>query len=151
MHNTWILVANSAKARILEDSGEQNPLKLVREIDNPDGRAHAADLVTSPAGRSQNSTGQHASLASHTDPHRNTQQRFAHELIELLDAGRRSNSFDGLIIASSSPFLGMLLDECGEQLRHDLRRSIARNLCDLPLDKVREAIGAGAAHMARPH
>lgn len=151
MHNTWILIANSAKARILEDSGDRNPLKLIREFNNPAGRARAADLVTGQSGRAQNSTGQRASLAPRTDPRRNAQRHFAQALVDALDNGRRHNAFDKLIIASASPFLGMLLEECDEQLRHGIRKSIPRNLCDLPLDKVREAIDDVDAPPAKLH
>lgn len=141
-NNTWILIANSAKAKIVEDRDGKGPMAVIREIENPDGRTNAAGLVSDRPSRPQSSTGERSALAPRIDPHRNVQQHFAHKLIDVLDAGRRNNAFGNLVIASSRPFLGILLDQCDEQLRHVLRKSIPRNLCDLPLEDVREAIDA---------
>lgn len=138
--DTWILVASSAKAKILEDKGDKQPLKVIRLIENPAGRANAAALVTDRPSRSRSSVGERSALAPRIGPHRNVQEHFARVLIDAVDAGHRRNAFGNLIIASSRPFLGILLEECGEHLRRALRKRVPRSLYDLPLDEVREVI-----------
>ncbi len=115
--STWILLANSARATILQDQGADKPLTVIRDMRHPESRKHARDLVTDRPSRSQSPTGSSAALAPHTDPHRNSLEHFAAEISKWLDGSRRHNQFSHLIVVASNPFHGVLLSQLNSQVK----------------------------------
>ncbi len=140
--NTWIVLANSSKATIIDDPAGGNPLGVVEELSAPEGRAKSSELVSDQPNRVQDASGTRAALAPRPDPRRNAQEHFARAIAALLEAARRKDMFGSLVLASSEPFLGILLKECGEQLHRLLRKHVPHDLSDLALRDLRAAINA---------
>tara|TARA_R110002049_G_scaffold85550_3_gene217441 strand:+ start:2105 stop:2350 length:246 start_codon:yes stop_codon:yes gene_type:complete len=46
MSRTWVLVASSAEAQLLESRARRSDLHVTAQYSNADGRAHEGDLVT---------------------------------------------------------------------------------------------------------
>jgi len=136
----WILVANSARAIIIDDKGAEAPLTVLQVLRHPDGRKNAAELVTDQPGRGQSSSGRSAPLAPRTDPHRGSQAQFAAEIAKALDDSLGAKQFSGLIVAASSPFYGVLLEHLSPQVRKAIIRKIERDLSDLPLFQLRDKL-----------
>lgn len=140
--NTWIVLANSSKATIIDDPTGGHPLGVVEEISAPEGRAKSSELVSDQPNRVQDASGERAALAPRIDPRRNAQEHFAREIATFLETARRKNMFGSLVLASSEPFLGILLKECGEQLHRLVRKHVPHDLADIPLRDLRDAISA---------
>ena len=138
----WILVANSARAIIIDDRGADAPLTVLQVLRHPEGRKSAAELVTDQPGRGQSSTGRGATLAPRTDPHRGSQAQFAAEIAKTLEESHGAKQFSGLIVAASSPFYGVLLEHLSPQVKKAIVRKIERDLSDLPLYQLREKLVA---------
>jgi protein required for attachment to host cells len=126
--NTWILVANSSRARLFERRARGGALKLVREFRHPESRERSEDLVSDQTGHVHPGfAGRISAYAPPTSPKRNAQQHFALELAKELAHGAAQGSYDDLIVSASSPFLGMLKKRLPAQAKARLRRTLEKD------------------------
>lgn len=109
LSNTWVLVADAARARIfrLQDAG--GGLDPVWQLQLVGTNLPNRKIASDAPGRSFDSagSGRHA-MEPPTDPARYEQQRFAHDVAERLDAERKRQAFAGLIVVAPPQFLGDL-------------------------------------------
>lgn len=113
MKADWILIANAAHARLLEQAHD-NRLRLLHTFEHTDSRKKGVELAGDKAGRelSGQSFGG-AAYEGQTDTRRKEHQRFARELADHLEHEARSNAFGSLQVFASSPFLGELKQALG--------------------------------------
>jgi len=116
MSTTWILVANSARARLYENTGIGKGLKLVSEFEHPESRMKGSELVSDRAGFVQGVGNGHASRQQATDPKQNEAEHFALEIARTLEHGRGQNKYERLILVAGSPFLGILKARLPDQV-----------------------------------
>jgi protein required for attachment to host cells len=125
---TWILVANSSRARLFERGARGGALKLLREFRHPESRERPEDLVSDQPGHVNIGFGRNPSVYEPpTSPKRNTQQRFALELARELERGAAQGRYEALIVSASSPFLGMLKKRLASQAKARLRRTLDKD------------------------
>ena len=136
MSTTWILVANASQAKLYTNSGPKKGLELLKELLHPESREKAANLVSDRPGHIQGHGNGHGSYVPATDPKENEADRFALELARELEDGRTSNAYDRLIIAASSPFLGMLNGRLSSQVKGKLAESIEKDYTRLPVKEL---------------
>lgn len=113
MNTTWILIANAAHARVLqqETSGR---LRLLQSIEHPASRLPSSELGDDKAGRELSGHGfGGAAFEPRLEAHRKERQRFAHQLAEMLEHAAQEERYDALHVFASSPFLGELKDAFG--------------------------------------
>lgn len=108
--NTWLLVANASKARVYRfckahflQSVDQKDLELKEECEHANSRKKAVELITDNPGKFG-----HGSFVEASDPKEHEAERFAIELAEKLETGRKENQYRELIIAAPPAFLGLL-------------------------------------------
>lgn len=121
-HTTWILVANSSKAKLFENTGPKKGLQLLKEMDHPESRQKNAELVTDRAGFLQSSGNGHGARQPQTDPKTHEARNFAHELSRELISGRTGNRCNRIILCAPPAFMGLLngmLDSPTSQLVSD--------------------------------
>lgn len=150
MATTWILVANRVRARLLELADGAPELHEIGDFLNPEGRAPEGSRGDHRPPRSVESVGsaRHA-IEPHTTPAEKVADRFARQLVRLLEDGRTHHHFDHLVLAATPRFLGRLrhcmdapLRSCvSAELTHDLTRSSGA--------AIRRRLRPAAA--ARPH
>lgn len=140
----WVVVANGARARVLEES-------------DGGGYAHVADLVH-PASRQKGSeldfdrpghvtSGAHgagsAEYRPRVEPHERELQHFAEELAHLLEAGIADGRCAGLVLVASNPFLGHLKARLSDGARARVLRSLAHDYTALADDDLARRLAAG--------
>ncbi len=109
--STWILVADRARARLLElaprDGGSE--LIEIRDFVNPEGRGSEHGQVTERRPRTHESMGaaRHA-IEPHTSLRDKSANRFAQELGESLEHGRVTHRYERLVLVALPHFLGTL-------------------------------------------
>ncbi|WP_332813571.1 host attachment protein [Ramlibacter sp.] len=108
MKPDWILVANAAHARLLQQE-PAGRMTLLQSLEHPTSRMRSSQLGDDKAGRefADRSFGG-AAFSARTDAQRKERQRFARQLAELLEEGVRSQRFEAVHLFASSPFLGEL-------------------------------------------
>jgi len=137
MKPTWILIANAAHARLLEQEPAGWP-SVLQTLEHPRSRMLGSELGGDKAGRELSGRGfDGAAFEPRVDTQHKEQQHFAHELARLLEEGGRERRYDAVHVFASSPFLGRLNQELGPATRRLLMGShdvdlTAVGLAELP-------------------
>ncbi|MDS4021265.1 MAG: host attachment protein [Candidatus Competibacter sp.] len=105
MTTTWVLIADSSRARLFSVEKALAPLREIQAFVNPEGRAKTRDLVSDRQGRSP---GNGPTMDYQVAPKRRQAMVFAKEISEHLKNGRVGGLFRRLYIAATPSFLGLL-------------------------------------------
>ena len=140
--HTWILIADGARARILQNDG---PGKGLHEMSGGVFQGeHAAthEIMSDRTGRSYSSAGPgRSAIEAHSDPHRELKKQFAHRLADALALGLRRKAYDRLVIVAAPSALGDLRAALSEQVRAKVIREIAKDLTKTPDSEVAGHLG----------
>lgn len=141
MPNTWILVADGARARLFATAAADEPLTEVACFSNPEGRAAGRDLTTDRPPRVNESVGdvRHA-IEPHTTLREKSAGRFARTLNDALESGHNDRRYDRLVLIAPPRFLGALHESCGKQVRALVVAEIRHDLTMLPPSEIRERL-----------
>lgn len=127
---TWVLVADGARARLFRADRRNRSLELVEEEDSSAARAKAADIVTDRPGRhfDGNTLGQRSAMEPSTDPKQLEKRRFARHLASRLGEARRAGRFDDLVIVAAPQTLGDLRAELPPAVASHVTAEIDKDL-----------------------
>lgn len=137
MSVTWIVVANASQAKLYENQGPKKGLQLVKEMDHPESREKAANLVSDRIGNFQGS----GSYAQPTDPKHHEMDRFASEIASELETGRVKNAFSRLVLVSSAPFIGRVKQHLTEHVKGKISDMIEKDYTKLPVKDLSGHLG----------
>ncbi len=113
MKHEWIVIANAARARVLE-LGPSRPLVMLRTLEHPASRARSSELGDDRAGRELSGHGfGGAAFEPRVDAQSKERQHFARELAQWLEDAAHAHSYDAVHLFASSPFLGELKHALG--------------------------------------
>lgn len=131
MKTTWIVVAESARARIFTMSGTRGKLREVADLSHPESRLHDTELSSDVPGRSFDSHGQgRHGMEQATDPQEREAQVFAAQIAEHVHRGQREEGFDSLVLVAPPKFLGRLRAELSKSAQDALVAELAKNLVE---------------------
>jgi protein required for attachment to host cells len=134
---TWVLIADGARARILENDGTNHGLTAIEGLEFQADHSATHDLVPDREGRSFSSHGHgRSAIDAHSDPHRDLKTKFAHQLADVLARGLEQNSYDRLIIVASPVTLGDLRTAISEQVHALVVGEVAQDLTKIPNGEV---------------
>jgi protein required for attachment to host cells len=134
---TWVLIADGARARILENTGPGHGLIPVEGMVFYCDHAATHDLVSDREGRSYSSHGPgRSAVQSRSDPHRELKTNFAHHLSDVLASALEQNSFDRLVIAAAPVTLGDLRAAMSDHVRAKVSGEVAHDLTKIPNSEV---------------
>lgn len=128
MASTWIVVADSARARIFDAGPHGRELNEVEDLSHPESRLHEGDLRTGSTGSRQQrmSTARSASGPT-TSTHEKHTTGFARDIARYLEHARHRGNFDKLVIAAEPAVLGELRDHLDAATRACVTREIDKN------------------------
>ena len=113
MKPTWILIANAAHARLLQQDAAGR-LAMLQSLEHPASRMRSSRLGDDKAGRELSDRGfGAAAFEPRVDAQHKEQLHFARELAELLEEGAREQRYEALRVFASNPFLGHLKQVLG--------------------------------------
>lgn len=134
---TWILIADGARARVLENTG---PGKGVNEVDGLEFSQEPLqnkDIMTDKPGRAFSSVGHGRSgMEPPTDPADKREADFVANLANVLDKKLQKGAFDRLIIAAAPQALGNLRKALSAQVQDKVHAELAKDLTKIPNDEV---------------
>lgn len=134
---TWVLIADGARARILENNGPGHGLTAVDGLVFHGDHAATHDIVDDQAGRSFSSHGPgRSAIAARSDPHRELKSKFAHHLAGVLASNLEKSAYDRLVIVASPVTLGDLRSAMSDHVRAKVVGEVAQDLTKLPNDEV---------------
>jgi protein required for attachment to host cells len=137
----WVVVADGAKALVLENVGDRKfpDLRTKEVYSQPDPKTH--ELGTDKPGRSISSVGNGRSAMEQTDWHDQEEQRFLARLAARLDKAVLSGETKALIVAAPPRALGMLRREFTPHIRQALRAEIEKDYVKMPVDQIAKHLG----------
>lgn len=131
MKSTWIVLANSARARVLERDVASGLLVELMDLVHPESREKAAALTSDQEGYSEKSHGtpghKGTSFQPHTTPHRKELGNFAAEVSQHLEAAANEGRFSAITLFASDPFLGELKHHLGAATRRALGAALVHD------------------------
>lgn len=134
MSKTWILIADSTRARLFEVGTRDRHLSEVACFTNPDGRAPGRDAASDRLPRVNESVGRvrHA-IEPHTSLREKSTDHFAHALGEALERSHHDHLYERLVLVAPDRFLGALHKNLSKTLIGCVVGEVRRNLTALPI------------------
>ena len=128
---TWIVIADGARARVLENTGPGKGLSSLDDLIFEGEHLPTRDLKSDKSGRTFESVGQprHA-LQPTSDPSRQLKAAFAAGILDAL--AERSSEFDRLILVAPPATLGDLREALPDQLTSKVHGELAKDLTGIP-------------------
>jgi len=131
MKTTWIVLAESARARIFTLTEPGAKLRERTALSHPESRMHDRELTSDLPGRAFDSHGQgrHGMEQRH-DPKEHEARTFAADVAREIERVRRDEPFDGLALVAPPKFLGLLRSELDEGVQELVVAEIGKNLVE---------------------
>jgi len=135
LKTTWVLVADGAKARLLERVGPNAALipASAKCFSESEARLPTRDIGADRPGRVQESANAaRHSMEPRVDWHRYAKERFARSVAGALEQAALKKKFDELILVAPPQALGDLRSALGQHARALVAGEIAKDLTNLP-------------------
>lgn len=130
---TWVLIADGAQARVLENTGPGKGLKQVDGLDWAIEPLQAQDIVTDRPGRSFSSVGHgRSAMEPKTDPVEHRETEFCKSVAATLDRHHQKGDFDRLVIAAAPIALGDLRKAISPAVKKTIVAELNKDLTNLP-------------------
>jgi protein required for attachment to host cells len=129
----WLVVANAARARVLEETDEPGAYLHRADLVHPQSRQKGVELGTDRAGHMEGSSQGLAGTAypPRTDVRDREHDRFAQEVAAALNDGVAHGQCAGLVLVASNPFLGQVKAHLSERTRAALLRTVPSDYTSL--------------------
>jgi len=128
MKLTWILIADSSRARMFTTDAPSSPLEEMEGFSHAEGRLHDREMTADLPGKNrEGSVGAHA-FEQRTDPKKQEAVNFARSLAQHLETARNANKFEQLMIVAEPSFLGLLRGELSDQVKKKVSFELDKDL-----------------------
>ena len=127
MATTWIIAADSSRAKVLQVADREQKLLEVDDLVNPQGRLQDRELETDAEPRF-NPTGGPASDREAKGAVEHSVKAFAKEIGRYLEQARNQHRYDELVIVAPPKFLGAVRKELGKEVEKLVVDEIPKDL-----------------------
>ena len=138
MPNMWVLVANSAQARILTAASPSGALEEFECLAHPASRLRDQDIASDRPGRTfdRYGPGRHGK-APEVTPREEEAVRFAEQVAARLRQAHATGEFDRLTIVAAPHFLGLLRERLGPQVSKAVVETLDKDFATLAPAEIR--------------
>ena len=138
MKSTWIVVADSSRARLFSAASASGALVEVEDLIHSASRLHKVDLSSDRPGRSfdSNGEGRHAMES----PQNQEAILFAKEISTCLKAHHDKGAFSKLVLVAAPEFLGHLRTLVDKNLMATVALEVDKNLVQHDPAEIRESL-----------
>ncbi|GAB3463458.1 host attachment protein [Massilia terrae] len=138
MQTTWVLAADSSRARIFELSASDGHLQEVEDMLNPEGRMAEQDINAEPKSRffgtgPMGSTGQKAE-----EPKQHAAELFSKQVAHWLDDARNEHKFDKLCVVAPPHMLGLLRENLSKEVQKMVEEEIPKDIAGMKEHEMEE-------------
>jgi len=140
---SWIVIADGAQARILENTGPGKGLTPLPEKEMHQTPHPSREINADRPGRTHDrmGPGRHA-MEPPSDPHREEKRHFATELASHLNAAVLKNSFDRLVLVAPAKTLGDLRHALSKEAAAKVDGELSKDLIKIPDQDLPGHLGA---------
>lgn len=143
--NTWVLIADSSRARLYSVPQRGKPWALVDEFSHDASRVTAGGLTTDQPGRSHGSgigKGARSAMESKSSPKEVEVGHFAHELVEVLHHGHGQQAYERIVLVAPPHFLGLLRLGLNDTVSKLIATSVDKDYLHLPESELHARLDA---------
>ncbi len=141
---TWLLVADSSRARLFSANGGTNGLETLSDNFCGEAREKAKDRGSDRPGRVQESANSaHHAVEAPTDPKTHEIQRFVQDIAGQVSRDAIANKFDRLIVAAPPQVLGYYRQYLGEQAKARIVAEVPKSFTQLKEHQILERVKSG--------
>jgi len=141
MATTWIIAADSSRARILQVTGRGEHLEEIEDLLNPEGGAHDRELISDAHSRfsghggvgkpASHSTGGPGSDREEPSAQEHATELFAKRVADYLDKARTAQRYERLHLIAPPKFLGRLRHALGKETAKLVAEELPKDLAAL--------------------
>ena len=125
---TWIITADSSRARVLQVADREHKFVEVEDFVNPEARLQDRDLQTDSEPRFNGRTGGPGSDRETKGAVEHSVEVFAREIGQYLEKARNQHRFDRLHLVAPPKFLGALRKELGKEVEKLVAQEVPKDL-----------------------
>lgn len=137
----YVIVADSARARVLSAEAGVGELQDERDFVHPESRLRQQDLVSDAGGKDAGAYGQH-SMGHEKSAQEHAADSFARELVAEIENLRLSGNLNRLYLIAAPRFLGLLRGHLGKPCRELVAGEIDRDLVSHSIEDIRSHLPA---------
>jgi protein required for attachment to host cells len=140
MPTTWILIADGARARLLEQDRKSRHFNPTSEQEFFGSRAQSREIASDDRGRTFDSAGRgqtgvargrHA-MEPPTDPQRYAEYAFARDLADHLEKAANQHRFEHLVLVAAPKALGDLRGLLHKTVQSKIVAEVDKDLTNIP-------------------
>lgn len=138
MKLTWILIADSTRARIFTADTPSSTLEEIEDFSHVEGRLHDREITSDLPGRIKSVGGGGHAFEQPTDPKKHEADNFAHRVAQYLEDAHNANRFEQLLIVAAPSFLGLLRNNLPEQIKKLVHFELDKDITMLSVADIRQ-------------
>ncbi len=138
MKLTWILVADSSRARIFTADTPASPLEEIEDFSHTESRLHDREITSDLPGKIKSVGGGGHAFEQPTDPKKHEADNFAHIVAQYLEDAHNTNRFEQLLLVASPSFLGLLRNHLSEQVKKRVHFELDKEITMLSTADIRQ-------------
>ena len=136
--SNWILVADSARARLFSAETSKSALSEIENMIHPEAQQHERELTSDLPGRQAGgATGSHHPVGGKTDPKEYEAVEFARDICKHLESAYNAQKFRQLIVVAAPTFLGYLRKEMSNNVAKVVTLEIDKDIVKQNVDSIR--------------
>lgn len=141
MSFTWVVVADSSKARFFSLQSRTEPMQEMEGMVHSEGRMRDQDEISDRQGGLAGGHGEggHA-FELPTEPKHHEAEVFAKQIADKLELGRVNHGFNKLMLVAPPAFLGTLRHALNGHVQALVSHSLDKNLVEASEAEIREHI-----------
>jgi protein required for attachment to host cells len=128
---TWIVVADSARARIFSAGRRDRGWELVESLEHPEGRSHTPELVTEMPAMERGEL-----------PKERETRVFARQLARRLEGAFHRHQFQRLVLVAPPELMGALRKSLSPPVSEAVSDEITKDFSQLRQDDLEERIAS---------
>ncbi|HHH13095.1 MAG TPA: host attachment protein [Thiolapillus brandeum] len=138
---SWVLAADSSRAKILRADNRVGPLVPIEELEHPESRMKDTELYSDEPGRTFDSggKGRHV-MENEVDAKKEESIRFARALCDKLRQAATEKSFDKLYILAAPAFLGELRECLDDNVKSLVAGEVPKDVVKQTPEEIRDKL-----------
>lgn len=131
MQTTWVLAADSSRARIFELSASDGHLQEIEDMINPEGRMSDQDINAEPKSRFFGKGPMGATGQKTEEPKQHAAELFSKQVAHWLDDARNEHKFDKLCVVAPPHMLGLLRENLSKEVQKMVEEEIPKDIAGM--------------------
>jgi protein required for attachment to host cells len=130
---TWVLIADGAQARVLENTGPGKGLKQVDGLDWAIEPLQAQEIVSDrPGSKGGGGSFSRGGMEPRTDPVEHREAEFVRSVAATLDRKQQQGAFQRLVIAAAPTALGDIRQAISPAVKKTVVAELSKDLTNTP-------------------